>query len=46
LINFRRWWSREGRSMRRRMYEKEERKERRRKEKTRLCYLHRLFSLD
>ena len=46
MINFGRWWSKEGRSIERRMYEKGKREKGRREEETKLCHLHRFFSLD
>jgi hypothetical protein len=45
LINFRQWWSREWRNMRRRIYIRREGKKGRRKEETKLCHLHRFFNL-
>ena len=46
MINFGRWWSRKGRSIERRMYEKGKREKGRREKETKLCHLHRFFSLD
>jgi hypothetical protein len=46
LINSGRWWSREERSIEKRMYEKGKREKERRKEETKLCHLHRFLSLD
>jgi hypothetical protein len=46
LINSRRWWSREERSIERRIYEKGKREKEKRKEETKLCHLYRFLSLD